>query len=118
LANAHGDVRNAANMLEGCVVQFGMQNPTLRKRRKCYAICGQPADAEGREEHLEKHVGTIAFRSRRALVSKMDLLPLLPIDGQGHHPIPWNCLTRRKIANAFQGRFRSTVQELEASRYR
>ncbi|MCS7046060.1 MAG: hypothetical protein NZO58_06865, partial [Gemmataceae bacterium] len=33
LANAHGDVRNAAAMLEGCVVQFNMTDPELRRRR-------------------------------------------------------------------------------------
>src|SRR5262249_35292202 len=33
LANAHGDVRTAAAMLDGCVTEFGMNDPDLRRQR-------------------------------------------------------------------------------------
>lgn len=114
LANAHGDIRNAANMMEGCVVQFGMQNPTLRMRRQVLrdVIDNQPMPKVG-EEHLEKHVGTIAFRSRRALVSKMDLLPLPPIDAKGINPIPWELFNETEIAKPYKVRFPKYLQELE-----
>ena len=114
LANAHGDVRNAANMIEGCVVQFGMQNPTLRKRRQILRdfVENLPAPKIG-EEHIEKHVGTIAFRSRRALVSKMDLLPLPPIDAKGINPIPWELFGETEIAKPYKVTFPKYLRELE-----
>ena len=34
LANAHGDVKTAAAMMDGCVTQFGMGQPELRAHRR------------------------------------------------------------------------------------
>src|SRR6185295_16567000 len=34
LANAHGDVRTAAAIMDGCVTEFAMSAPELRRRRQ------------------------------------------------------------------------------------
>src|SRR5205085_1069023 len=34
LANAHGDIKNAAAMMDGCVTQFGLNHPELRRHRQ------------------------------------------------------------------------------------
>src|SRR5207245_9632271 len=54
LANAHGDFKNAAAMMEGCVTTFGMANPTLRKHRQILRDAAEkiPAAKIG-EEHKE-----------------------------------------------------------------
>ena len=36
IANATGDVRTAANILDGCVTEFAMKSPDLRSRRQLY----------------------------------------------------------------------------------
>src|SRR5262249_6946103 len=65
LANAQGDIRNAAAMLDGCVVQFGMSHPELRRRRQ---LLREAADAlpklqiADKSQHEDKHAGTLAFR--------------------------------------------------------
>src|SRR5262249_22289765 len=102
LANAHGDFRSAANMTEGCVVTFGMSNPTLKQRRQILrdAVDKLPTPKIG-EEHVEKHVGTIAFRSRRPLVSKLEALPLPPIDAKGINPIPWELFAETGLEKPF-----------------
>ena len=41
LANAHGDVATAAAILEGCVTEFALGAPELRKRRQVYRACGR-----------------------------------------------------------------------------
>src|SRR5207249_11499746 len=48
LANAHGDVRTAAAILDGCVTEFGLGVPELRRRRQqmraaADALAQQPA---------------------------------------------------------------------------
>ena len=76
LANAHGDVRNGAAMLEGCVVQFGMQNPRCASIGISCAMRSKPAAcrSSARATHTATHTGTLAFRSRRPLISKIESL--------------------------------------------
>ncbi len=115
LANAHGDFRNAAAMMEGCVVQFGMNHPTLRKHRQLLrdALDKLPAPKVG-EEHVEKHTGTIAFRARRPLVSKLETLPLLPIDPKGINTIPWELFGETSLEKPFKVTFPKYLRELDA----
>ncbi|HEY8504876.1 MAG TPA: tetratricopeptide repeat protein, partial [Gemmataceae bacterium] len=84
LANAYGDVRTAANILEGCVSEFGMSDPELRRRRQVYRAAADklPAAAAGpgapaAPEH-ERHRGRLRTRSARPLVTKLDTARLPP----------------------------------------
>lgn len=114
LANAHGDIRNAASMMEGCVVQFGMNQPALRARRQILreVVASLPMPKLG-EEHVDKHAGTIAFRSRRPLVSKLDTLGLPAIDPKGVNPIPWELFGETVLAKPFKLSFPKYLHELE-----
>jgi hypothetical protein len=116
LANAHGDPRNAAAMMEGCVTQFGMQNTTLRKHRQILraAVDELPALKPGTDqEHDAGHAGGIAFRSRRALVSKLTGAPLPPIDPRGINPIPWDLFSETTLGKPFKPAFPKYLQELK-----
>jgi tetratricopeptide (TPR) repeat protein len=116
LANAHGDLRNGAAMMEGCVVQFGMQDPTLRKRRHILrdAVDNQPAPKIGaNEEHGEQHMGSLAFRSRRPLISKLDTAPLAAIDAKGTNLVPWELFGETVRAKPFKLTFPRYLRELD-----
>ena len=114
LANAHGDVRTAANMMEGCVTQFSMNHATLRKHRQVLrdAIENVPAPKIG-EEHIDKFTSTLTFRSRRPLLSKQDALPLPAIDPKGVNAIPWELFGETSMEKPFKVRFPKYLQELE-----
>lgn len=116
LANAHGDIRNAAAMMEGCVVQFGMTDPTLRKHRQIVRdrVDNLPKAKLGmNEEHDNRHVGSITFRSRRPLISKLDLVPLPPIDAKGINPIPWELFGETVLEKPFKVSFPKYLRELD-----
>jgi hypothetical protein len=116
LANAHGDFKNGAAMMEGCVVTLGMQNPTLRRHRLILrdAVDNLPKPKLGAsEEHGEQHMGTLAFRSRRPLISKLDTTPLPPIDAKGINPIPWELFGETVLAKPFKPGFPKYLRELE-----
>lgn len=118
LTNAHGDIRNAAAMLEGCVVQFGMANPTLRKHRQIVRAAAEAlADATpavgAKVDHVDKHAGTIAFRSRRPLLSKLDAIGLPPVDPKGVNPIPWELFNDTAFAKPFKVTFPGYLRELD-----
>jgi tetratricopeptide (TPR) repeat protein len=113
LANAHGDFPNAAAMMEGCVAQFGMANPTLKKHRQILraAVDDLPAAKLG-AEHENKHAGTIAFRSRRPLISQSLAGALPAIDPKGINPVPWELFGETAIEKPFKVSFPKYLQEL------
>jgi len=119
LANAHGDLRNGANMMEGCVVSFGMQNPTLRKHRLILrdAVDNLPKPKIGaKETHGDEHMGTLSFRSRRPLLSKLNSMPLPAIDPTGINAIGWELLSETVLARPFKPSFPTYLRELDGKR--
>jgi tetratricopeptide (TPR) repeat protein len=114
LANAHGDFPNGAAMLEGCVAQFGMSSPTLKAHRQILreAVDNLPKAKLG-AEHEEKHTGTIAFRSRRPLISQSLTGALPPIDPKGINPVPWELFSETAIEKPFKVSFPKYLQELQ-----
>lgn len=94
LANAHGDVRTAAAMYEGCVTEFGLSHPELRRRRQLARSAADelarmadpdPATKAGHEQHL----GDFRPRSRRPLVAKLDLAALPAVRADAVNNLPW-----------------------------
>jgi tetratricopeptide (TPR) repeat protein len=114
LANAHGDFPNGAAMLEGCVAQFGMASPALKAHRQILreAVDNLPKAKLG-AEHEEKHVGTIAFRSRRPLISQTLAGALPAIDPKGINPVPWELFGESAIEKPFKVSFPKYLQELQ-----
>jgi tetratricopeptide (TPR) repeat protein len=116
LANAHGDFHNGAAMMEGCVVQFGMQDPTLRKHRQILrdAVENLPKTALGmNEEHSGQHLGSLRFRSRRPLISKLEGTLLPAVDVKGVNSIPWELLSETALSKPFKVDFPRYLQELQ-----
>jgi hypothetical protein len=119
LANGHGDLRNGANMMEGCVVSFGMQNATLRKHRLILrdAVDNLPKpNIAAKEAHGEDHMGSLSFRSRRPLISKLDSAPLPAIDAKGINAIPWELFSETIVEKPFKASFPKYLRELDGKR--
>jgi hypothetical protein len=111
LAAAHGDVKAAAQMMDGCVTEFGMNSKELRRQRQ---ITRTAADALGdsKAEH-EGHLGMLKTRSRRPLVGKLNLAELPPISADGINAMPWAVLTETTLDKAFKPTFPKYLKELD-----
>ncbi len=116
LASAHGDVRSAAAMLDGCVTQFGMNNPVLREHRRHLRQAADAlaaAAAGDKSEHAPGHAGSLTFHSRRPLVSKLDLAPLPPVNATGLNSVPWEVFSETVLEKPFRPTFSKYLRELE-----
>src|SRR5207245_9362044 len=74
LANAHGDVKTAAAMMDGCVTQFGMGQPELRAHRRAVREAADKLPTTGvaaKADHEMNVAGTLAARSKRPLVTRL-----------------------------------------------
>ncbi|MCZ2340623.1 MAG: DUF3299 domain-containing protein [Bacteroidales bacterium] len=113
LANATGDVRMAANILDGCVTDFGMKSQDLRNRRAVYRAAW--AERAQSETHT-LHQGTLRFASRRALAGTFDATRLPPIREQGLNVLPWAALSETEIGPGFRPQFLKYVAQLDGRR--
>jgi hypothetical protein len=109
LAAAHGDVRTAAAIMDGCVTQFGMGDPELRKHRQLAHVA---ADAGTNSTH-ETHAGGLAARSRRPLVTHLDTEALPPISATGVNALPWAVLAETVVDRKFKPSFAKYLTELD-----
>ncbi|HYH65904.1 MAG TPA: hypothetical protein VD866_14490 [Urbifossiella sp.] len=94
LANARGDVRTAAAILDGCVTEFGMAAADLRTRRAAYRAA---ADALAKRPGHDGHRGTIVFRSARPLARRFDTSVLPPVRADRPNPLPWGLLVDTEL---------------------
>jgi hypothetical protein len=101
LCNAHGDVRDAAAALDGCVTEFALGSPDLRKRRLLYRAA---ADELAQKEEHALHRGTLKVKSSRPLVKAFDESLLPAIQDDGTNPLPWPVLA----ATVFDAKGRPT----------
>lgn len=116
LANAHGDVRTAAAMFDGCVIQFNLGSIELRRRRQlARAAVEQMAklSLSDKSQHEEGHAGAIAFRSRRPLQSRFDATELPPISATGVNLVPWDVFTETTVEAKFRPAFGKYLRDLE-----
>ena len=76
LANAYGDLPSAAAMMEGCVtpIQHARHRHLQKHRQILREAVDESARAGSRRRAWKRtsHVGTLAFRSRRPLISQAD----------------------------------------------
>lgn len=89
LANAHSDVRTAAAILDGCVTEFALAAPELRKRRPLFRAA---ADELAKKPDHEQHKITLKTRSARPLVKAFDESTLPPVRADRANPLPWPVL--------------------------
>lgn len=105
-----GDVRTAANLLDGCVTEFGMGSPELRARRQKYRAAADALDAAG--DH-KRDRGAIAFKSTRALTRALDPATLPPIRPDGVNRLPWAAVGETEIGPRGKPAFLKYVDELD-----
>ncbi|MDB5313193.1 MAG: hypothetical protein JWO38_7395 [Gemmataceae bacterium] len=110
IANAHGDVRTAAAILDGCVTEFGMASPDLRARRQVYRAA---ADELAKKPDHEKHRGTFLAKSARPLGRRFDLSSLPAIRAAGPNPLPWGVIAETTIDARARPTFPKHLDQLD-----
>ncbi len=109
LANAHGDVRTAANLLDGAVVELGLQAEEARTRRARY----RAADELAKKEDHTVHRGTLKFKSSRVFKTLVDETKLPKVDAKGTNPLPWSALAETTLTKKFQPKFLKYIDDLD-----
>jgi tetratricopeptide (TPR) repeat protein len=113
--NALGDVRSAAAILEGCVVEFGMRNPDLLERRKVYREEVERLDRLPEEEHRKLKID-IQFRSNRPYQPKLDPSQLPVIEDGKTTLVPWLVFTETTMGKGFKPQFLDFTNQLDGKR--
>ncbi len=112
LANAHGDVRTAANILEGCVGEFGMGAGDIRERRRLYKLAAEAISKLPDSEHA-KHRGDLAFASVRPYSRQLDESKLPAIKKEGTTVLPWAILSETTVEKPFLPKYLNYLEKLD-----
>ncbi len=119
LANAHGDVKTAAAIMDGCVTEFGLQSSELRRHRQAVRAAADelakapvPSGDSVKAAH-EGHAGLLRPRSKRPLLSHLDTAKLPPINAAGVTPLPWTVLAETAVDRHYKPTFAKYLQELD-----
>lgn len=110
LCNAYGDVRSAAAALDGCVTQFALGSPDLRKRRQLYRAA---ADELAKKPGHELHRGTLKVKSSRPLVKTFDESLLPAIENDKPNALPWPLLAATVVDAKGQPTFVKYLEKLD-----
>jgi Tfp pilus assembly protein PilF len=114
LANAHGDPKMAAAIFDGCVTEFGMNNPELRRRRQITrAAADALAEKTSDKVTHEGHAGAFKPKSRRPLANRLDISDLPPINADGVNELPWAVLGATTLDAEFRPTFVKYLKELD-----
>lgn len=119
LANAYGDVRMAAAMLDGCVTEYAMSAAELRQHRQLTRSAADelakktPRGGDDAKAAHENHVGGMAPRSKRPLNVRLDQAPLPPIRANAVNPLPWSIVAETSVDRAFKPTFAKHLQQLD-----
>jgi hypothetical protein len=112
LAAQHGDVRTAANILEGCVTEMALTQPTPRQRRQDFRTQADAIAKLPDAEHA-KYKGDIVFASTRPLVRIIDLNSLPAIRPDGVNALPWLVLNETTIEKPYRPKFLKHLEQLD-----
>lgn len=115
LANAHGDVRTAAAILDGVVTEFAFTVPEARDRRKTFRAAADAIAKLPDADHA-KYRGDLAFKSPRPLVRTLDAGALPEIRPDGVNPLPWGVLAETSVAPVFKPKFHEHLKKLDGKR--
>lgn len=112
LANAHGDVRTAAALMEGVVTEYALTTPEARERRRLYRAAADEIAKLPDSEHA-RYRGDIVFKSPRAVGRTLDSATLPAIRPDGVNPLPWAVLAETAVERPFRPRFHKHLQQLD-----
>jgi tetratricopeptide (TPR) repeat protein len=110
LCNAYGDVRSAAAALDGCVTEFALGSPDLRKRRTLYRAA---ADELAKKPDHEQHRGTLKTKSSRPLVKAFDESLLPAIEDDKPNALPWPVLAATVFDTKGKPTFAKYLEKLD-----
>ncbi len=110
LAHAHGDVRTAANLLDGAVVGLGLQSEEARTRRSRYRAAAE--ELAKKEDHAI-HRGTLKFASSRVFKTLIDETKLPKVDPNGINPLLWSALAETTLTKKFEPEFLKYIGDLD-----
>ncbi len=116
VANALGDVRTAAAILDGCVNEFGMRAPDLRAHRQVLRTAADElakASGEGGLRAHEMFPSRLKPKSRRPLVKRLDRTALPPIRADGVNALPWPVVTETTLDRKYKPTFPKYLRELD-----
>jgi hypothetical protein len=109
VTNTLGDVRTAANLLDGCVTELGLKSEEARERRKRYRTAADELDRA--TDH--KLFDGVKFASARVFPRRFDTSRLPPIDRARPNPLPWGALDETEIGRKFTVTFLPHVAALD-----
>lgn len=109
VTHALGDVRTAANLLDGCVTELGLKSEDARERRKRYRTAADELDRA--TDH--KPFDGVKFASARVFPRRFDVSRLPPVDRTRPNPLPWGALDETEIGRKFTVTFLPHVAALD-----
>jgi hypothetical protein len=112
LANAHGDVRTAAAMMDGCVTQFNLQTPELKQRRQLARAAADRLVKDSADAKAAHEGHGFDAKSKRPLVSKLDPTSLPAISAVGVNLLPWEVLNETTVDAKFRPTFPKYLHDL------
>jgi hypothetical protein len=115
LANAHGDVRTAASILEGVVTEFAMTTPEAREQRKRFRTAADDIAKLPDSEHV-KYRGDIVFKSTRPVGRTLDSAILPAIRPDGVNALPWAVLSETIVDKPFRPRLHKHLEQLNGKK--
>jgi tetratricopeptide (TPR) repeat protein len=118
LAAVHGDVRTAAAIMDGCVTQFNMGSPELRRHRQAARaaadeLAGKADAADLARAAHEGHAPGLKPRSSRPLVGRLDTSSLPAVSATGVNALPWAVLSATTVDRHFKPAFPPYLRELD-----
>jgi hypothetical protein len=112
LANASGDCRTAASILDGCLIELGLKSDEARKRRQIYRAAAE--ELEKAEKHAQR--GTLKFRSPRVFRKILNEAKLPKISRDELNRLPWAALSETTLGKRFQITTLEYLTELEGKK--
>jgi len=112
LANAHGDVRTAAAIMDGVVTESAITTPEARERRQLYRKAADEIARLPDTEHA-RYRGDIVFKSARPIGRTLDVATLPAIRPDGVNPVPWAVLAETAVDQPFRPKFHKHLRQLD-----
>jgi hypothetical protein len=119
IAGAGGDVVTAAAIMDGCVTEFGLRDPELlahRKQMRAAADALAKAEKPGTKKEHGEHTLLFKPKSSRALVRRLALAALPPIDPKGLNLLAWELIGETTVDRQRRPTFPRHLRALDGLR--
>jgi hypothetical protein len=112
LANAYGEARTAAGILDSCVSELNMGDPELRRHRTVLRTAAE----QSAQQPANPRPGTLTFRSPRPLTRRLDAAQLPAIRPDGMNPVSWPLFNATTLDERFRPTFPKHLQQLDGKK--